>query len=618
MAEEFAGPRASDPPDDVVDPLIGRTVAGKFAIETKLGQGAMGAVYRARQLALDKVVAIKVLNRDRAGDSTYAERFRREAKAASRLDHPNSIRVFDFGQEPDGLLYLAMEFVEGRDLRGLLSELGPLAPAAVADILAQVLAALAVAHDLGVLHRDLKPENIMLVRGKADDGQAIDIVKVCDFGIAKIVEPSKGPGASSGRRTTEGLIVGTPEYMSPEQARGEAIDGRSDLYSVGILLYELLVGRAPFDGDSPLSIVLKHLSDAPEPPSVRCPGVDAGLEAVCLKALQKFPVHRFQTAREMRQALREAAGRSPAVGSSPLLVGPRISSGRPYPPTIAADKSTLYGVTPVAPAPPRRPRSWLATATVAAMIPIAAALILMGRKGEPAHPQVTEALTAPTPAPAPPPTLAPTPESTPALAFASTLASSPAPNPERAIAHDARTRRNKTTTLTGTPIAAEPVSEEPTQPAPLPSPAVVAAAAPVEAPPPSPVVASPPPRSPPPAEPEPARLAYDLGSARVEVALARNAVGATSSSISRAVSEAASAMTACYKAELPRLTGTLEGAGTLHVETDGEGVVTDAGWAGPFDGNLGRCLAAAVRGRRVANVDTGSARADVPLLFRAR
>ena len=615
MPEEFAGPPGSDPSQGEVDALIGRTVAGKFTIESKLGQGAMGAVYRARQLALDKAVAIKVLHKERAGDASYADRFRREAKAASRLDHPNSIRVFDFGQEPDGLLYLAMEYVEGRDLRGVLSDMGPLAPAAVADILAQVLAALAVAHDLGVLHRDLKPENIMLVRGQADDGHAIDIVKVCDFGIAKIVEPSKGAGAGSGRRTTEGFIVGTPEYMSPEQARGEAIDGRSDLYSVGVVLYELLVGRTPFEGDSPLSVVLKHLSDAPEPPSSRQPGVDAGLEAICLKALQKFPVHRFQTAREMRQAVREAIGQGSGMGLGPVLAQARHSSGRPYRPTVDASKSTLQGLTPAASAPSRRSRSWVATVAIATLIPIAAAMVMLARRGEAPHsPRVAALELAPAPVPAPTPAsaLALAPASAPALA----PASAPALAPASAPAPDARTRRGKAAPSTSAPATPEPASEEPAQSPQSQAPAAVMAPVPADVPPPSPAAAAQPPVAPP--APEPVRPTYDLGSAHVEVALARNAIGATSSSISRAVSDAVSAMTACYKSELPRLTGTLEGAGTLHVETDGEGVITDARWAGPFDGDVGRCLAAAVGGRRVANVDTGSARADVPLTFRAR
>jgi len=632
MPDEFAGPPASPPPDDTPDPLIGRTVGGKFAIEAKLGQGAMGAVYRARQLALEKVVAIKVLHQDRATDASYAERFRREAKAASRLDHPNSIRVFDFGQEPDGLLYLAMEYVEGRDLRALLSEMGPFAPAAVTDILTQVLAALAVAHDLGVLHRDLKPENIMIVRAQGDEGQPVDVVKVCDFGIAKLVEPAKGPagpGAGSGRRTTEGFIVGTPEYMSPEQARGEPIDGRSDLYSIGIVLYELLVGQAPFEGDSALSIVIKHLSDAPQPPSSRQLGVDAGLEAICLKALQKFPANRFQSAREMRRALREAAGSAPKAGAR-LLTRPRFSSGRPYRATVQAEKSTLQGVTPVARAPSLRTRSFLATAAIATATPIAiAALVIGSRRLEASHAAPAGAST-PTQAEAKSAIVGELPTPTRGVAtVASTsgsganmaLASASGPlflAAEPAALHDAKAKRPKTMAVTRGPAAPQPAAEETTDTPPSEALAPIAAAAPVERPPVLSTATTPPSVEVAAVAEEPTKPAYDLVAAHVEITLARNAIGATSSSITRTVSEAQAQMTACYRSALPRLSGALEGSGTLHVETDGEGVIADARWTGPIEGDVGRCIAAAVNGRRVANVDTGSARADVPLTFKAR
>src|SRR5215472_6124285 len=159
--------------------LIGRTIAGKFFIEQLLGMGAMGAVFRARQIALDKIVAIKVLHGEHAQDATFAARFQREAKAASRLNHPNSMHVIDFGVEPDGLLYIAMEYLDGRTLHRLLRDERPLAPARVADILMQTLAALAVAHDMGVVHRDLKPENVVVLTGRDDDGKPTDVIKVC-------------------------------------------------------------------------------------------------------------------------------------------------------------------------------------------------------------------------------------------------------------------------------------------------------------------------------------------------------------------------------------------------------------------------------------------------------
>jgi serine/threonine protein kinase len=289
--------------------LIGRTVSGKYKIEKFLGGGAMGAVYKARFAALEKNVAVKVMHRSIAVDPNFVGRFHREAKAASRLDHPNSMRVIDFGEEPDGLLYIAMEYVEGRDLYRVIHEDWPISNSDVADILMQALAAIAVAHEMGVIHRDLKPENLMMLRAKNDDERDAYVVKVCDFGIAKITEKDDEPkeGGPGGQKlTTQGLVVGTPEYMSPEQARGEKLDARSDIYSIGVILYQLLTGRTPFTGDTPLAVVLKHITEAPAAPSVHYAGVHKGLEAVALKALAKDRNDRYQSARAMRNAIREA------------------------------------------------------------------------------------------------------------------------------------------------------------------------------------------------------------------------------------------------------------------------------------------------------------------------
>jgi serine/threonine-protein kinase len=290
--------------------LVGRTIAGKFTIEAHIGSGAMGQVYRARQLALEKTVAVKVLHGDVAQDPTFAARFQREAMAASRLDHPNSMRVIDFGAEPDGMLYIAMEYLDGRDLHRIIHEDGTLPEARVVDILVQALAALVVAHDMGVIHRDLKPENIMILDGLDDEGQRIDIVKVCDFGIAKINTKTLSGVSDSGRAalTTQGLVVGTPEYMSPEQGRGDPLDARADLYSVGVMMFQLLTGRLPFQAETALGLVFKQVNEPPPTPSSFRAGIDPHLEAVCLKALSKRPEDRFQSAREMRSALKAFFG----------------------------------------------------------------------------------------------------------------------------------------------------------------------------------------------------------------------------------------------------------------------------------------------------------------------
>jgi eukaryotic-like serine/threonine-protein kinase len=311
--------------------LVGRTLAGKFEILERIGRGSMAVLYKARQRGLGKTVAIKVMLPELASDPMFSARFLREAKAAARLDHPSSVRVLDFGQEPDGLFYIAMEYVDGRDLARVLAEDGELSADRIERIVSQVLDALAVAHDLGVVHRDLKPENILVVRGGGDD-----VVKVCDFGMAKLVEPLAKPTGKAGytvpMEMTRGLVVGTPEYMSPEQGKGGELDRRSDVYSVGVLLYRLLAGRVPFEGETPLSIVLRHVTEEPTPPSRLKRGVSPRLEAVCLRALQKERGARFQTAAEMREALqgkprRKGARRAPGTVVAPLLAALAIALG---------------------------------------------------------------------------------------------------------------------------------------------------------------------------------------------------------------------------------------------------------------------------------------------------
>jgi hypothetical protein len=303
--------------------LVGRTIAGKYCLETMVGEGAMGAVYRARQTTLGTTLAIKVLHRQLAGEPMFAARFLREAQAASRVDHPSSMRVIDFGEEPDGLLYIAMEYVDGKTLAKIIEESSPLPVARIVDIACQALAALAVAHDLGVIHRDLKPENIMVLEGEDDEGRTHDIVKVCDFGVAKLLEGgSRAPSV-----TAQGVVVGTPEYMSPEQARGDALDARSDIYAMGVLLFHLMTGKVPFDSSTAFGTAFMHVNDEPTRPRLLNPGADSRLEAICLKAMRKRPEDRFASARELRGELRALLGHDDAYSPEEAVMDPMPLSG---------------------------------------------------------------------------------------------------------------------------------------------------------------------------------------------------------------------------------------------------------------------------------------------------
>ena len=300
------------------DPFVGLCLGGRLLVEQKIGEGALGVVYRARHLHLAKPVAVKVLHDHLEANATYRERFHAEARTASSLDHPNLVRILDFGEEKDGRLWLAMELLEGSELEEVLVRAGHLPMARAIGLVLEVAAGLAHAHAGGVVHGDVKPANVVLVNRFDDDGDEREGVKLCDFGFAR------GIGGA--------LLGGTPQYMSPEQCVGHPLDPRSDVYAVGIVLYELVTGALPFDGNDAHEILREQLVVPPVPPSRRRRGLDARIDAVVMKALAKDPASRHQSMRELRAELKDLLAE---------LGGSARASTPPPPPAAPADEEFL-------------------------------------------------------------------------------------------------------------------------------------------------------------------------------------------------------------------------------------------------------------------------------------
>nr|MDQ6928836.1 protein kinase [Actinomycetota bacterium] len=276
-----------------------RVLVGRYRMIRPIASGAMAEVWEAQDQTLGRAVAVKVLHSHLAQDESFLERFRREAIAAARLAHPNVVATYDTGTDGD-VAFIVMELVLGRTLRQVLSDEGPMNPRRVVQIGAQVADALDYAHRSGVIHRDVKPANILL----CDDGRA----KVADFGIAKAaieaIEDATGAGANSHTDLTQsGAIVGTAKYLSPEQVNGQAVDGRSDVYALGVVLYEMVCGRAPYSGDTDVAVAMQHLSASPLPPRQVRAGIPRSLEAVVLRAMAKRPDDRYATAGQLQTAL---------------------------------------------------------------------------------------------------------------------------------------------------------------------------------------------------------------------------------------------------------------------------------------------------------------------------
>ena len=308
--------------------LVGSIIAERYHVLKKLGEGGMGQVYLAEHVKMGRKSAVKVMNPGMVNDADAISRFNREAANASRINHPNVAGIYDFGETAEGLIYLAMEFIEGESLTSLVEKSGALAPARAANIAQQAAAGLQVAHDMGIVHRDLKPDNIMIAKNR--DGS--DCVKVVDFGIAKAA------GAENQKVTKTGLVVGTPEYMSPEQLAGDKLDGRSDVYSLALVAFNMFTGALPFPSETAQESMIMRLTDEPKslaemkPDTIWPPAV----QSVMRRALQRRASERYQKAEDFGNALSDAVGRMPrnsAVDVGTTLIDAETVVLQPTPPT---------------------------------------------------------------------------------------------------------------------------------------------------------------------------------------------------------------------------------------------------------------------------------------------
>ncbi|MEP6862252.1 MAG: protein kinase [Deltaproteobacteria bacterium] len=319
------------------DPFVGKVIDGRYEIQQRVGEGGMGVVYKARQMSIDRVIALKMLNQQMQGDQQWVQRFYNEAKACSRLQHPNTIRMFDFGQTQDGRLFMTMEFLDGVSLRDALQR-EPLAPQRVVKVLIQCCASLAEAHSIGIIHRDIKPDNVFLLNMAGSP----DFVKLLDFSVAKLLEGDR-------MKTQAGVVFGTPQYMSPEQGRGLPLDARSDLYALGVLAFEMLTGNVPFNDDNPMTVIQMHLHGAipPMPDSV-----PYSVQMIVRRAMEKDPARRYQSSGEMMQHCQQvfaelnAGGVSVGGGGVPRTM---IAGQNPYPQQYPQQQQQPQGFQSTAP-----------------------------------------------------------------------------------------------------------------------------------------------------------------------------------------------------------------------------------------------------------------------------
>lgn len=463
---------------------VGKTLDGKYRVDGFLKRGGMGAVYRGTHLMLNKPVAIKLIKPELVSSNDVVQRFLREARAAAHLSHPNIVTVHDLGQTADGMLYIAMELVDGSSLKEIIVSEGAWEPERALRLIKGVASALALAHRKGVVHRDLKPQNIMV----SHDSDGNEFPKLLDFGIAKTFEPT------SPALTSTGMVLGTPHYMSAEQAKGQPADRRSDLYALGVILYEMLVGKVPFDDTSIPQILIKHLSEPPKPPSAMGANIPKELEALVLRCLEKDPERRYQTAEELMVALDGIPDTAAMEVPAPTIAATEVD-----PSTRPARETTMAGAAAAAVPPPPPPTTatvrahevpvrkgggsrlvWVGLAAV--LLAVVALFLLRGRNAPPAAAETAAAVSQPASedTPAAEPSSSPEPEAAaPAPATPPSSASVAEPTPEVSSEPEPEPVES----------SAKPMAPEPEPPAPVtqaPEPPVPAQAAPSPTPPPSP------------------------------------------------------------------------------------------------------------------------------------
>jgi serine/threonine-protein kinase len=336
--------------------MLGRIIASRFTVLSRIGEGAMGTVYRAKQAPIGREVAVKILRSERALDEANRARFLREARANSLLTSPNTVTVFDFGAGDGGEFFLAMELLEGESLGQRLKRMGRLSSAAALDTARQALRSLAEAHAKGIIHRDLKPDNLFFARVRTNETYD-EIVKVLDFGIAKMLR-ADDELALNAVETQAGTVFGTPRYMSPEQAQGKTLDPRSDLYSLGVILYQMLTGRPPFTDDDAIVVMARHIKTTPRPMAEVAPDahIPPEVEAAVMRALSKDPSRRPQTAEAMAAELGSARESALSVTSGVRASLPASSDSKHDLSPAAATSETLNEARKAFASPLRRAR----------------------------------------------------------------------------------------------------------------------------------------------------------------------------------------------------------------------------------------------------------------------